>query len=516
MAATVGTLKILMVDKDRSFADSLVGRFRGLKEFSFAVDHSASGAEMLDKVYRQSYDLIFLDMDLPDMNGLEVLSRVGQTTLPLPIVTMAQNANARLAVEVMKRGVLDFLLKEDLVVLDMGGLLRRLLESFRLRRENAELQQINQMKDDFLATISHELRTPLTSILGLSEVLLAGRMGALQEKQAESLKKILDQCHHLVRLINELLDVRAFMTEGAKADRESLSLQDMVVRQVSALRPLFEKKGVKVELSKGEDPLFVQADRRNLDKVVEHLISNALKFTARGGRVNVEARKMDSGHVQVKIVDDGRGIPPEALPHIFEKFFHADQSLTRPYGGMGLGLAFCKDVVEAHGGRIWVESKGVWEGTLVSFLLPGQRAPLPSAAAPAAAPAREEHKKTVLWVDDNPNLLELVEYGFAGFSHAVNLLTAQTGVAAIAQLQSRIPDLIVLDIMMTDMDGLELLERLRKDPQTQKVPILVVSGYQKAIRTAMDRGASDYCLKPFRVQDVMKKIEALLGVPAKA
>jgi CheY-like chemotaxis protein len=220
---------------------------------------------------------------------------------------------------------------------------------------------------------------------------------------------------------------------------------------------------------------------------------------------------LDTGHVQLKVRDTGRGIPTEALPYVFQKFFHVDKTLTRPYGGMGLGLAYCKEVIEAHNGRIWVESKGHGEGSTVSFLLPSMNEPVPSAAPTSPAPVRSgESKKTILWVDDNPNLLELVEYGFAGFPHPVNLLTAQGGVAALAQLKTDIPDLVVLDIMMSDMDGLEVLTRLRNDPQSADIPILVVSGYREAAKIAVEKGATDFCLKPFRLQDVLKKIESLL------
>jgi signal transduction histidine kinase len=512
MSTKVGALKVLLVGDDEPFAQAFALRLQKLTEFTCTVEHCSTGAKMLDVVFTHPYDLIFLDVHLPDMDGLEVVARLARTSLPLPVVMISRNNNARTAVEAMKRGVLDFLITDDLLTLDLTGLLKRQLEAFRLRRENAELRHISQMKDDFLATISHELRTPLTSILGLSEVLLAGRMGPLQEKQSKSMEKILEQCHNLIRLINQLLDIRAFLGQGIRMETEAVSLREMVGRQANAMQNLFEKKGVQFTWKDADEALMVQAHRENLNKVVEHLIFNALKFTPRGGAVTVEIRGLDTGQVQLRIQDTGRGIPPEALPHIFNKFFHVDQTLTRAYGGMGLGLAFRKEVIEGLGGRVWVESKGTDLGTTVSFLLPRMReVPVVSSTDGAVPP--KETKKTVLWVDDNPNLLELVEYGFAGFPHPVNLLTAQSGVAALAKMKTTIPDLVVLDIMMSDIDGLEVLDRLRKDPATQELPILVVTGYLEAARTAMQHGADDYCLKPFRVQDVLKKIEALLYSP---
>ncbi|MBI4396412.1 MAG: hybrid sensor histidine kinase/response regulator [Elusimicrobia bacterium] len=509
-----GTLKILIADSDQAFVSSFIQRLKQSNDFESTAQACASSRELLDEVYRQSYDLIFLDVDAPGMDSLEILAKLGQTTLPLPIVVMARSNDARIAVEAMKRGVLDYLIKDDLLTLDLTRFLHRVLETFHLKRENAELHHISQMKDDFLATISHELRTPLTSILGLSEVLLAGRMGDLQEKQVEGLRKILDQSQNLVRLINQLLDIRALTYESSKMEMSSLSLRDLVKKKVESVQTLFEKQGVRFIYMDSSDPLPVMAHSGNLAKVMDQLVSNALKFTPSGGTVRVELKRLESGYSQMKVEDTGRGIPPEALSYVFQKFFHADQSLTRPYGGMGLGLAFCKEVVEAHGGRIWVESKGTNQGTSVSFLLPLVHEHA-KPEAPAAPKRAEPLIRTVLWVDDNPSMLELVEYGFASFSNAVSLVTAQGGVSALEKMKTLLPDLIVLDIMMTDMDGLEVLERLKRDPRTRDIPVLIVTGYLEAARAAVSRGASDFCLKPFRVQEVMKKIDSLLASGAK-
>jgi signal transduction histidine kinase len=513
MPSKAEDLKILIVDDDEAFVQVFLKRLNSFDKFSCLCERSHSGAEMLDKVYRQAYDLIFLDADLPGMDGLEVLARVGQTTLPLPIVMTASRQNVRVATQAMKRGVLDFLLKEDLLALDLNFALPDFLRSFRLRQENAELKQINQMKDDFLATISHELRTPLTSILGLCEVLLTGRMGSLQDEQTQSLKKILTQSQNLVRLINQLLDIRAFTQSVTTLEMKRLDFRTVVAKEWDAVQAPFQKKAIKATLTAGAEPVWIEAHEDNLRKVVEQILLNAAKFTPKQGSVQAEVRRMDSGHVQFKVADSGQGIPANALPHVFQKFFHADQTLTRPYGGMGLGLAFCREVIEVHGGRIWVESKGSGQGTTVSFLLPGAPEPrAPRVAAPAAPSTNG--KKTIVWVDDNTTLLDLVKYGFAGFAFPVNLLTAESGAAFLAHLEKGVPDLIVLDVMMPEIDGLELLERLRREPRTRNVPVLVVSGYKDVARTVLEKGANDFCAKPFQIHDIFKKIEGLLLAPS--
>jgi signal transduction histidine kinase len=499
MEPTTLPMRILLADGDPAFAEKAFERLRSVGEPAVHLELVGKGPLFLDTVFSHPYDLILLDAALPGASSLDLLGRLLQTSLPLPVVMLTAKDDARLAVEAMKRGVLDFLLKDDFLSLDMAAFLRRMGEASRQRRENAELQQVAQMKNDFLATISHELRTPLTSILGLSEVLVSGRLGAMEKKQGESLNKILEQSHNLVRLINQLLDVRSFSQNEKRPEAEVVSISALARERTEAARPLFERKGVHFEATIPASPLEVHGRREDLSKVFEHLISNALKFTQKGGQVVVEVME-DGRQAQVRVSDNGQGIPTESMRFMFQKFYHVDQTLTRSYGGMGLGLAFCKEAVESMGGRIWVESKGAGHGASVAFSLPRIAVP-----APASRGSRQ-----ILWVDDNPSMLDLVEVGFSSVSRAVTLKTARGGVPALELLKTFTPDLVVLDIMMADMDGLEVLKRIREDARTAAIPVLVVSGYKEAAKAAVQRGANDFCLKPFRVADVVKKIESLL------
>jgi CheY-like chemotaxis protein len=241
---------------------------------------------------------------------------------------------------------------------------------------------------------------------------------------------------------------------------------------------------------------------------VEHLLLNALKFTPAGGRVDVELHPMAPRGALLSIKDSGVGIPKEALPYVFQKFFHADPTLTRAYGGLGLGLAYCQHMIDAHGGRIWVESPGPGQGTTVNVTLA-----CVDGSAEGASPAVPVGQRTVLWVDDNPNMLELVEAGFSSFGTDVNLVTRQRGQEALDEARRHTPHLIVLDIMMPDMNGLEVLARLRADPATRAVPVLVVTGYREAAQEAVERGAFDYFLKPFRIPEMLEKIRDILKLP---
>ncbi|MBK8575663.1 MAG: response regulator [Elusimicrobia bacterium] len=500
-------LRVLVADEDPAFVRFFSQRMTALSDWAVTVESCASGADLMQRIYAETFDLVFMDMGLPDIDGLDFLTRLSQTTLPLPVVALSAKNESRHAVEAMKRGVLDHVMKEDFASMDLSGFLGRLTETFRLKRENAELRQIGEMKNDFLATISHELRTPLTSILGLSELILAGRMGVVGDKQADALRKVIEQSQNLARLINQLLDVQDTVQARAAADLRPVALVDFVNERATALRPMFEKKGIELRGVAPAAPVWVHGHAESIGKVLDHLLLNALKFTGAGGVVVFSVHPLATRSVRVSVQDTGQGIP-KALPFVFQKFFHADPSLTRGYGGLGLGLAYCQFVVESYGGKIWVESPGVGKGTEVHFTLPC----LDPASVGSSAPPPDH--QVVLWVDDNLNMLELMEVGFASLPESVQLVTRQSGQAGLDEARTRPPDLIVLDIMMPDMNGLEVLAHLKGDPVTRDIPVMIVTGYREAAEEAMERGATAYFLKPFRIPDILEKVRQQLKIPA--
>jgi signal transduction histidine kinase len=502
-----GSLRLLIADGDPDFVAFISKRLEALKDPLVSVEACATGAELLQRIYAKPFDLVFLEMGLPDMGGLDLLGRLAQTSLPLPIVVLSTENDSRPAVEAMKRGVLDHVMKQDLATLDLKGFLERAIATFGLKRENAELQQINQMKNDFLGTISHELRTPLTSILGLAELLHSGRLGALNDKQGDSVTKILEQSQNLSHVINQLLDVQDTLKAKAQAALRPVLLNEVVERQMRAARSLFNRKEVALRGAPPVERFVVLGNGENLGKVIEHLLLNALKFTPAGGTVTVSLRAGPDQGVSLCVEDTGQGIPREALPYVFQKFFHADPTLTRAYGGLGLGLSYCQHMVEAHGGRIWVESPGVNQGTTVNVTLPR----IEDGAVPPGAKAAA--LKTVLWVDDNPSLLELIEVGFSSLLEGVRLVTRRSGKAGLEEVRVSPPNLIVLDIMMPDMNGIEVLAILKADPATRDIPVLVVTGYREAAQEAVAGGALDYFLKPFHLSDMLDKIRQTLGLP---
>lgn len=493
-------LRLLLVDADPDFVRIFQTRVGSLPDHAVTVRVCSSCRDMLDRCFAEPFDLIFLDLGLPEKDPLDVIPRLIQTSLPLPLVVLSKENDVRPAVKAMRLGVLDHLMKDDFLTMDLAGYVDRVRETFRLRRENAELLQISQMKNDFLATISHELRTPLTSILGLSEILLTGRIGGLSDRQKEMLQKITEQSQNLSKIINQLLEVQDIVQERLKLNRAPLSLGALAEAGISSVRKAYGDKGVGLFVQGTDAALPLYGDRDVLAKVLEHVLQNALKFTPTGGTVRVTAASA-AGGVELTVADTGKGVPPQALPYVFQKFFHVDQSLTRPHGGLGLGLAYCKHIVEAHGGRIWLESAGADRGTTVHLSFP-RWAPDPKKS--------DTQTKTVLWVDDNPTMLELMEVGFSSFTEPVRLVTCSNGNEALEMVRASPPDLVVLDIMMPGMNGLEVLDRLKVEKKFSSIPVLVVTGYREAAEESLTHGAADFFLKPFRVTEMVEKVRHYL------
>jgi PAS domain S-box-containing protein len=303
---------------------------------------------------------------------------------------------------------------------DSGGRLLRWLgtntDVDEQRRTAEELREANRLKDEFLATVSHELRTPLTSILGWAQLLRVGHLD--RSGAAAALETIERNARAQAQLIDDLLDVSRIITGKLLLDVRAVDPVTFIEPTVETLRPAAEAKGVRIQKLMDAGALSVAGDPARLQQVVWNLLSNAIKFTPKGGKVQVRVERVDS-HVEIAVSDTGVGIKPEFLPHVFERFRQADQKTTRSHGGLGLGLAIVRHLVELHGGMVEVESAGVDRGATFVVKLPmvavRQKDDPEGRAEPAAGdtlrayvgPERLDGRK-VLVVDDEPDTRELL------------------------------------------------------------------------------------------------------------
>lgn len=358
----------------------------------------------------------------------------------------------------------------------------------KVQERTVELERADRLRSLFLSHVSHELRTPLTCIKGFVENMLGGLAGPLAEKQSVYLDRIGVNATRLIRMITELLDQSRI--ESGKMDLlpAEVDLKKCIADVVDQLRPLAQSKGQQLDQHQEEDKLLVWADGDRVVQILTNLLHNAIKFTPEGGRIAVLVGSDGPNFARVSVTDRGPGIPAEALSNIFDPFFRVLHEQPSGPKGLGLGLSIAKTLVELHGGVITAKSEP-GQGAEFTFTLPYS----PAWKAERSRSARAG--KQILIVDDDPDIRQLLLDWLTAQGYAVD--TAMNGTGALAELKTGRFDGVILDIGLPDMDGLEVLRRLREANQTIPVLVVTASGSRERAVKAVSAGAQAYLLKPF-------------------
>jgi signal transduction histidine kinase/CheY-like chemotaxis protein len=386
----------------------------------------------------------------------------------------------------------------------------RLLQREQEARDAAE--KANQLKDEFLATLSHELRNPLNVILGYSELLL--RMPEIANSPAlrqmgEALRR---NAQSQSQLINDLLDLSRLQTGKIVLNQETVSLAAIIDNAVETVRAEATAKSIDIRLSVADQFLLVDGDRLRLQQIAWNLLNNAVKFTPAAGRIEISVNR--EGETATLVVQDtGQGIEPDFLPHVFEMFRQADGSNTRRHSGLGIGLALVQQLVQLHGGMITAESSGTNKGSqfTVKFPLARETKNLTTSAISSALPFQLNllAQRAVLVVDDSEDTLAMLEQ-LLEISGA-NVTTATNGSDALQMVSQQEFDIILSDISMPEMDGFELLQRLRQIPGREDVPVIAITGFGRAadIERARAAGFCAHLTKPLNVDALVKVFQQL-------
>jgi len=503
------TFSILVVDDETDARTILKANLEKVPHVGLRVDTACDGEEALLKLKETSFDLVFLDYRLPPSDGLEILDKIRQHHPKTAVVITTAAGSEQIAVAAMKKGAMDYLTQQDLRQADLGQLLRRVIEIRNLVNQNMELRQVNQMKNEFIANVSHELRTPLTVVIGYANTMKDGGLGPLNEAQQKALTAVVERAEGLMATLNNILRIREVREGTRPVLLKPVDLRALLESQIERAGKEMRRKKLTLTAGLGEASVWVLADEEKLGDVLDNLLSNAAKFSPVSGNLKVEMG-MSNGRARLSITDQGPGVPPEIMPHVFERFFAANQGPTREYPGLGLGLPLSKEIVEQHGGRIWLESRGAGSGTTARLELPVCTA---NAEPSVVEGAEKFRKKRVMIVEDNPDLVEVLMLFLASVSRNVEISTASTGFEALEKLKDSQPNLIILDVMMPGMDGFEVLARLRRLPDSERIPVMVLTGYSDAVKRARDAGAQEVLLKPFEKDVFVKKVLQLLQAP---
>jgi len=366
-------------------------------------------------------------------------------------------------------------------------------EAEKAAAENERLykqaEESSRLKEEFLATISHELRTPLSAILGWARML---RMGQLSEENAvKALDTIERNARAQAQLVDDLLDVSRIITGKLRMDVQPADPNSFIDAAVEAVRPAADAKGVRVQKVIDTGPITIPGDPVRLQQVVWNLLSNAIKFTPRGGRVQIRSERVNS-HLEIVISDTGQGIAADFLPHVFDRFRQADQKTSRQHGGMGLGLAIVRHLVEMHGGTVRAMSEGEGHGSTFTVMLPISPVyrldPSGGRVHPAARdllpPLEDDCADTlndlrILVVDDEADTRELLKQGLEYCGAKVHVLGSAA--EALEAVMAQVPDVLISDIGMPEIDGYDLIRQIRRLPPDRggKVPAIALTAYTR-------------------------------------
>ena len=509
--ATIKSVPILIVD---DLPENLIALEAVLRRDGLEFIKARSGTEALEILLRQEVALALLDVQMPEMDGFELAEtmRGSERTRHIPIIFLTAGVTDRTrkfrgyeagAVDFLEKPLEADILRSKVAVFSELYLQRRQLavqrdnlkafaeENLRLlkeSRDNAQaLKEADARKDEFLATLAHELRNPLAPIRNGLQIL---RM-APEGPRAEDVRGMMDrQLTHMVRLIDDLLDVSRVSRGRIDLRKVRMSLQDAVNSALETSRPLIEANEHRLSLDIPQEPLWVEGDLTRLAQVVSNLLNNAAKYTPAGGDIRLTLSKR-KGYADIEVADNGLGIDADMLPRVFDLFAQADRHLDRSQGGLGIGLALVSKLVEMHGGSSTAKSEGQGKGSTFTVSLPlidEQDEIAGVALQPEKAQSATPMK--VLIVDDNVDSAQTSLWMLDLMGHKGTV--AHEGVTALEIAHDLQPDVVLLDIGMPGMDGYEVCRQLRLMPEMKNKTVIAQTGWgqesdrQKAFAAGFD------------------------------
>jgi len=539
-----------------------------LEDLDAQIVEAHSGTEALKRVLEGEFAVLLLDVNMPDIDGLETanLVRRHKNGRHTPIIFITSYADEMQTARGYELGAVDYILSPVIApvlrtkvrvfvdlyearvalalsnqeletrVTERTGELQRSNERLqaeiaeRLRAEaereallarekvlRAEAEELSRLKDEFLATMSHELRTPLNAIFGWITLLRTRRLDEATEERA--LETIERNARAQKRLIEDLLDVSRIVTGKVALELVTVDPRRVVEAALETMHPAAQAKGLKIVPLLDIGAGTVRGDFARLQQIVCNLLSNAIKFTDTGGQVEVCLARRN-GEVEISISDSGQGIKPEFLPLVFDRFRQEDGSISRRHGGLGLGLAIVRHLVELHAGSVDAQSAGEGKGAKFIVRLPAREANLlprvTEAPASGIVSAAMLMGVRLLVVDDDPGARELISGMLEGFGAQVSV--AESGQAALSLLFAQRPDVLIADLGMPGMDGYALIEQVRAlDPDfgglTPAVAVTAYASPQDRLR-ALQAGYQNHVAKPVEAEELAIVIASLAGRPA--
>jgi PAS domain S-box-containing protein len=465
------------------------------------LNHAAAGllGRMRSLLLGRPFDALVAHRHRARLTQLLVKARLEETreTCEVELPRGDSPLQVRLAATALTRG-------EPMILLAIEDLTEQNRRERELEEGQIFLREIDHRKNDFLAVLSHELRNPLAPIRNSLFLL---RRGAPQRELAQEALTIIDrQVTLLTRLVDDLLDVARIARGKIELTREPVDLSVVVRRTLYDHRMSFDASGIVLEERIDPGVFWVDADAARLTQALSNLLSNAEKYTPRGGTVLVSLRSLDERNVALRVHDTGAGIEAHVLPHVFESFVQSRQTMSHSRGGLGLGLSMVKGIVELHGGAVKAESAGPGRGTIVTVVLPTREAP-ERAQRPETAP-REGERRRVLVIDDNADNTDSIRFGLEMVGHTVAV--AYDGFTGVRVARTFRPDVVVSDLGLPDLNGYEVARTLRAEDDLKDVFLIAVSGYVRPedVERSTAAGFDHHLGKPVGLEELDQLISA--------
>ncbi len=464
---------LLVVDDDESarYAKSRILRWAG-----YEVIEASNGADALALVRARHPSIVLLDVKLPDLSGTEVCRTIKADPVleTLVLQTSATFTSAAHRIEGLNSGADGYLpqpAEPEELLANVRALLRIKEAERRWRDSEAKLRETDRQKDVFLATLSHELRNPLAPMLTAAELLGHPRLAPPQLAWVQSV--IRRQVGHMAGLLDDLLDVARITQGKLELKRERVSLERIVDVAVEAVRPLIDRRRHRLTVTLPSEVPTLDGDPIRLAQILTNLLTNAAKYTDPDGRIDLRAR-VENGMLALDVEDDGIGMTPEAISTVFEMFSQVDSHSQRSEGGLGIGLALVKGLVDLHGGSIQARSPGPGFGSVFTLRLAITTAP-PAAAESMNPPPRAPGCRRVLIADDNRDAADSLAMILSLSGHTAR--TAYDGAAALTLAQEFRPEVAILDIGMPGMDGYALARTLRRADWSKNLSLIALTGW---------------------------------------
>lgn len=490
----------------RSFKDALVlnvddsdgaryAKSRILTRAGLIVIEASNGEDAIAMAHTKFPDLILLDVKLPDINGMEVCRRLKSdpaTQAILILQTSASYIGTADKVRALDGGADNYLVEP----IEPDELIANVKALLRLGRVERKLREMDRRKDEFLATLAHELRNPLGPIRTAVQLLrrLDPDVPAAQETARNTIER---HTNHLVRLVDDLLDVARISQGKISLRHEPVNLQSVIDNAVETSTNFIEAKGHQLEVIVPDEVIQVCGDQVRLSQIMANLLLNAAKFTQPGGRIGLTV-SLQKQSVCIRVTDNGIGIEPESIDAIFNLFSQHGHLSDQVQDGLGIGLSLVKTLVQLHGGSVLAFSDGVGQGSAFDVILPlmVQDQQAASDIDNAATPATSPGNRKILIVDDNSDAADILAQLLTMTGHAVK--TAYTGRQAIDVAVLFQPDIIFLDIGLPDLSGYEVAAQLRALPDGKNFTLIALTGYgqEQDRNNALASGFDDHFAKP--------------------